>query len=249
VHTHFAKASEIFNFLNKALVIRHVATKHNPRKGRIYNKLEHVIAVSKGVADSIRHDNVKIIYNGINPIRLPEDASINSVFTIIAVGRLDKIKAFDRLINECSGLKFDFNLMIVGEGNERGNLENLAENLKIKDKVKFLGFRLDIPQLMQKSDVVVVCSHSEGFSLVLIEAMFYSKMVISRRIGIAAEIFPELLLIEHFDIGKKIQEVHDDFEKHSRCFRDLKNKYCSKFLLENSAKEHINYYENILSLK
>ena len=191
VHTHFAKASEIFLFLNKALGIRHVATKHNPRKGRIYNKLEHVIAVSKGVADSIRHDNVKIIYNGIHPIRLPEDASINSVFTIIAVGRLDKIKAFDRLINECSGLKFDFNLMIAGEGNERGNLENLAANLKIKDKVKFLGFRLDIPQLMQKSDVVVVCSHSEGFSLVLIEAMFYSKMVISRRIGIAAEIFSD----------------------------------------------------------
>lgn len=249
VHTHFAKASEIFFFLNKALGIRHVATKHNPRKGRIYNKLEHVVAVSKGVADSVRHDNVKIIYNGIHPIRLPDDATTNGVFTIIAVGRLDKIKAFDRLISECSGLKFDFNLVIVGEGKERVNLENLATNLKIKDKVTFLGFRRDVPQLMKKSDVVVVCSHSEGFSLVLVEAMFYSKMVISRKVGIAAEIFPELLLIEQFDIAKKIKEVHDDFEKHSRCFLDLKNRYCSKFLLENSVKEHINYYENILSLK
>jgi len=249
VHTHFAKASEIFNFLNKALGIRHVATKHNPRKGRIYNKLEHVIAVSKGVADSVRHDNVKIIYNGIHPIRLPDDTSINSVFTIIAVGRLDKIKAFDQLINECSKLKFEFNLVIVGEGTERENLENLAINLKIKDKVKFLGFRLDIPQLMQRSDIVVVCSHSEGFSLVLIEAMFYSRMVISRRVGIAAEIFPELLLIEQFDIAKKILEVHDDFEKHSRCFLDLKSQYRSKFLLENSVKEHINFYQNMLSLK
>ena len=249
VHTHFAKASEIFYYLNKALGIRHVATKHNPRKGRIYNKLKHVIAVSKGVADSVRHDNVKIIYNGIHPIQLADDASVNSVFTIIAVGRLEKIKAFDRLINECSKLKFDFNLMIVGEGKERGNLEKLATDLNIKDKVKFLGFRLDIPQLMQRSDVVVVCSHSEGFSLVLIEAMFYSKMAISRRVGIAAEIFPEVLLIEHFDIAHKIQEVHDDFEKHSRCFRDIKNQYCSKFLLENSAKEHIIYYVDILSLK
>jgi len=247
VHTHFAKASEIFHFLNKALGIRHVATKHNPRKGRIYNKLEHVIAVSKGVADSVRHDNVKIIYNGIHPIHLADDAPIHSVFTILAVGRLDKIKAFDRLINECSKLKFEFNLVIVGEGTERINLENLAINLNIKDKVKFLGFRLDIPQLMQRSDIVVVCSHSEGFSLVLIEAMFYSKMVISRRVGIAAEIFPELLLIEQFDIAKKILEVHDDFETHSRSFRDLKNQYCSKFILENSAREHIKYYEKMLS--
>jgi len=247
VHTHFAKASEIFYYLNKALGIRHVATKHNPRKGRIYNKLEHVIAVSKGVADSIRNENVKIIYNGINPIQLPDDASINSIFTIIAVGRLDKIKAFDQLIKECSKFKFDFNLVIVGEGKERVNLENLATNLNIKDKVKFLGFRLDVPQLMKNSDVVVVCSHSEGFSLVLLEALFYSKMVISRRVGIATEVLPELLLIDNFNIAQKIQEVHDDFEKHSRCFRDTKNQYCSKFLLKNSAKEHINYYKEILS--
>ena len=248
VHTHFAKASEIFFFLNKALGIRHVATKHNPRKGSIYNKLEHVVAVSKGVADSIRHDNVKIIYNGIHPIRLPDNVSMSSVFTILAVGRLEKIKGFDQLIRECSGLTFDFNLVIVGEGKERGNLEKLATDLNIEDKVNFLGFRLDIPQLMRKSDVVVVCSHSEGFSFVLIEAMFYSKMAISRRVGIAAEIFPEVLLIERFNIAQKIQEVHDDFEKHSLCFRDIKNKYCSKFLLENSAKKHIEYYEEILSI-
>jgi glycosyltransferase involved in cell wall biosynthesis len=249
VHTHFAKASEIFHFLNRALGIRHVATKHNPRKGRIYNRLEHVIAVSKGVAESIRHDNVKIIYNGIDPVRLPDDASVNSVFTIIAVGRLDKIKAFDRLIGECSKLPFDFNLVIVGEGKERGNLEDLAKDLNIRDKVKFLGFRLDIPQLMQRSDLVVVCSHSEGFGFVLIEAMFYSKMAISRRVGIAAEIFPEELLIEQFNIAQKIQEVHDDFDTHSRCFRDMKKQYCSRFLLENSAKKHMEYYEEVLHIK
>jgi glycosyltransferase involved in cell wall biosynthesis len=247
VHTHFSKASEIFFHLNKVLGIRHVATKHNPRKGRIYDRLEHVIAVSKGVAGSIRHDNVKIIYNGIHPIHLPDDAPANGVFTMIAVGRLDKIKAFDRLIDECSRLKFDFNLVIVGEGTERANLENLAKDKKIDDKVKFLGFRLDIPQLMRRSDVVVVCSHSEGFSLVLIEAMFYSKMVISRKVGIAAEIFPEMLLIEQFDIAKKIREVHDDFEKHSLCFREMKNQYCSRFLLENSVKEHMEYYKELLS--
>lgn len=247
VHTHFAKASEIFYYLNKALGIRHVATKHNPRKGRIYNKLEHVIAVSKGVADSIRHANVKIIYNGINPIPLPDDTSANSVFTITAVGRLDKIKAFDQLINECSGLKFDFKLLIAGEGKERANLENLARNLNMKDKVEFLGFRLDIPQLMRKSDIVVQCSHSEGNSLVLLEAMFYSKMLISRRVGIAAEILPESLLIENFNISKKIQDVHADYERYSHCFRDAINLHCPKLLLGNSAKAHIAYYEEILS--
>ena len=137
--------------------------------------------------------------------------------------------------------------MIVGEGTERVNLENLAKNLNMKDKVKFLGFRIDIPQLMRKSDVVVQCSHSEGNSLVLIEAMFYSKMVISRRVGIAAEILPKLLLIEYFNIAQKIQEVHDDYEKHSNCFLDAKTMHCSKLLLENYVKEHVDYYKNVFS--
>ena len=249
VHTHFGKATEIFYLLNKALGIPHIATKHNPRKGKIFNRLEHVIAVSKGVADSILHDKARIIYTGIHPIRLPDDIRKNGVYTILAVGRLDKIKAFDQLILECSKLKFDFNLVIAGDGKERANLENLARNLKMNDKVKFFGFRIDIPQLMKKSDIVVQCSHSEGNSLVLIEAMFYSNIVISRRVGIAAEILPDLLLIENFNIAQKIQEVHDDYEKHSDCFLEAKTMHCSKLLLENYVREHFYYYKEVFSGK
>jgi glycosyltransferase involved in cell wall biosynthesis len=149
------------------------AYKHNPRKADYAGW--STSSRFRRVWPSVRHDNVKVIYNGIHPVHLPNDTSVNNVFNIIAVGRLDKIKAFDRLVNECSKLEFDFNLVIVGDGTERVTLENLATDLKIKYKVTFLGFRRDVPQLMQKSDVVVVCSLSEGFSLVLIEAMFYSK--------------------------------------------------------------------------
>ena len=66
MHTHFAKATEIFAD-NKLMRLPHVATKHNPRKGKVFNTLENIIAVSQGVADSISVSNVKVIYNGIVP--------------------------------------------------------------------------------------------------------------------------------------------------------------------------------------
>ena len=67
-------------------------------------------------------------------------------------------------------------------------------------------------------------------------------MVISRRVGIAAEIFPELLLIDDFEIAKKIHEVNDDYKKHSDCFLDMKNRHYSRLLLENLVKDHVDYY-------
>ena len=77
----------------------HVATKHNARKGKIFNKIKYVTAVSDDVAKSIQNDNVEIIYNGIEPLNIESSLCENKVFTISAIGRLDKIKGFDILKN------------------------------------------------------------------------------------------------------------------------------------------------------
>lgn len=246
VHTHFAKATEVFYLMNKALRYRHVATKHNPRKGKIYNRIDHVIAVSKGVAESILHDDVVVIQNGLPKIKSIPSVPHEGVYTILAVGRLEKIKAFDTLIMECSKLDFDFVLLIVGEGSERTHLEKLTRDLKLENKVRFLGFRYDVPGLMQQANVVVQCSLSEGCSLVILEAMFYSNMVVSRKVGIAPDVFPDILLIEDFNIAEKLQEVHEQHDKFARCFDEMKRRYVPMFSIENVAKEHIDYYNRLL---
>lgn len=242
VHTHFAKATEIYYILNKVLGFPWVGTKHNPRKGRIFNKINRVIAVSKGVADSITHERIRIIHNGLSPVTIPRGGKKNQIFTILAVGRLEKVKAFDRLLSECSKLTFDFKLLIVGDGPERIDLVSLASSLNIKRNVNFLGYREDIPKLMQQSDVIVVCSHSEGFSLVILEGLFYGKILISRNVGIAGNLLPERFLIEKYDIASKLTEVFentDSFKKEFIAVRELQE---PKYLITASAKEHIQYY-------
>lgn len=247
VHTHFAKATEIFYKLNKVLNIPWVSTKHNPRKGRIFNKIDHVIAVSKGVAESVSHSRVKIIHNGISLEELPLTSEENKLFTIVAVGRLEKVKAFDRLMTECSKLSFEFKLLLVGDGPEKSYLVDLARSLGIDQKVDFLGYRSDVPELMQQSDVIVVCSQSEGFSMVILEGLFYGKVLVSRDVGIANRLLPDMLLIKEYEIAAKLEEVFRTPELFKEAFAALRKSQGSQYLIKRTADEHIVFYQSIVS--
>lgn len=247
VHTHGAKATEIFYILNKILNLTHVASKHNARKGKIFNKISHVIAVSNAVKESIHHTNVSVIYNGITPIKVnPKNKDM--VFTILAVGRLDRIKGFDILIEECAKLDFSFCLQIVGEGDEQHPLENLIVKLNLKDKISLLGFREDIPQLMKDADLVVMSSHSEGFSLVMVEALFYANIFVSTKVSGATEVLSDQFLIEGFNIANIINDIYYHQNDFNHDFQKLKENEKTKFLLDNVVKEHILYYQRIQNI-
>jgi glycosyltransferase involved in cell wall biosynthesis len=62
-------------------------------------------------------------------------------------------------------------LLMVGDGPLRAELESLAVATRIPDRVKFLGIRTDIPDLMRAADVFALTSASEAASLTLLEAM------------------------------------------------------------------------------
>jgi glycosyltransferase involved in cell wall biosynthesis len=248
VHTHFAKATEIFTKINILPQLLHVATKHNPRKAKIFNRLNHVIAVSKGVKESIDNKSVQVIYNGIKATELLPSIK-NEMFTLLAIGRLDKVKGFDILIKECLKLNFPYKLYIVGEGKQREYLEAQIIKYNLENNVELLGFRKEIPQLIKNADLVVVSSHSEGFSLVIVEAFFYAKVLITREVGIASELPLQKYIINEFEIAKKIKEVHDNYQNYVDDFASLKAVYQKRFQLQNCVKQHIDYYQNIINKK
>ena len=249
VHTHASKATQIFYYLNKFMKLIHVATKHNARKGKIFNKIKYVTAVSNDSAKTIKNDNVKIIYNGIKASELESSNIQNQIFTITAIGRLDKIKGFDTLIKEFSKIKNSAILQIVGEGEEYNNLNSLIKELSLENKVSLLGFRKDIPTIINSSDLVVMSSLSEGFSIVMIESIFYAKVFISTKVSGCKDVLSSKLLIEDFNIASKIDEVIDNYQEFMCEFSELRNKYKDKFTLENISKEYFEYYLNILELE
>lgn len=249
VHTHASKATQIFYYLNKFMKLIHVATKHNARKGKIFNKIKYVTTVSNDAAKTIKNDNVKIIYNGIQALEIKDNTQKNEVFTITAIGRLDKIKGFDTLIKEFSKIKNSAILQIIGEGEEYNNLNNLIKELSLENKVNLLGFKKDIPTIINNSDLVVMSSLSEGFSIVMIESIFYAKVFISTKVSGCKDVLSSKLLIEDFNIASKIDEVIDNYQEFMCEFSELRNKYKDKFTLENISKEYFEYYLNILELE
>ena len=173
-------------------------------------------------------------------------AAGNFKFSIVAVGRLDKIKGFDLLIRAASELKFDFELKIYGQGGERQNLQNLIDSLNLRDHVRLCGFCDDVAAALSASHLHVISSRKEGFPVILIEGIFYSPVLISTRAGGISEILSEEFLYEAADLGAKIDEIYRTYGKYARAFAQKHAKFKQTLTLQNYISSLKNYYEELL---
>lgn len=246
IHTHSAKATELIYTIRHFISALHVATKHNARKGKIFNKIRYVTAVSQEVQISIAPSLATVIYNGITPKLITPITHPQKPFHIYAIGRLDKIKAYDLLIEVCSKLSFDYKLHIVGEGKEKSALEALTHQLNITDQVVFEGFQSDIAAHMNQSDLVVISSHSEGFSVVMVEALFYAPVLISTKVSGATEILDEIFLMDQSNMYQKIEDTFKNYKAYHLQFDTLKQKHQSLLMLQNIVLAYTTFYENAL---
>jgi glycosyltransferase involved in cell wall biosynthesis len=164
-------------------------------------------------------DKIKVIYNGVTP-RLKELAKAEPVTvakhkkTVGYVGGLFAegkglsylIRAFQKVKQELT----DSALVIVGEGPDRRVLAELAENLNLKDDVIFIGYQENPLQYMKGFDLFVLPSTNEGFSLVLIEAIYVGTPAIASNVGGTPEVLGyEELLFEPRDVRGLAMKIED----------------------------------------
>ena len=100
---------------------------------------------------------------------------------VLAVGRLDRVKQFDRLILAFRSLreKCRTGLVIVGDGPERDKLKNLVSKLGLSDDCRFAGTVLEPRYFMAESSCLAITSESEGFPNVILEAFSCLLPVVS----------------------------------------------------------------------
>ena len=222
----------------------HVATKHNPRKGRIFEKVRHVTAVSNTVAKTVKQ-GATVIYNGIVPVAISPDGNRNDPFRILAIGRLDPIKGFDRLIAQAAGLEINFRLEIIGDGPQREMLQNQIDRAGLNNKVELPGFCDNIPERMSHADLVVISSHSEGFPIVLIESLFYANLLVSTPVGGSTEILDPSLLAGQDRLSEKITDVAGNYKSYRDCFLAVQDVNRNLFMIEAVAKSYVEFYRSV----
>ncbi|KOR31174.1 hypothetical protein TI04_02270 [Achromatium sp. WMS2] len=101
---------------------------------------------------------------------------------VLAVGRLNKVKGFDLLITvfaKLAGRYSDWNLTILGEGEQRPALEKQIRDLNLSGRILLPGTVGNIADWYMRSSLCVVTSYSEGFSNAIVEAMAHSLPVVS----------------------------------------------------------------------
>ncbi len=102
------------------------------------------------------------------------------------IARLNPIKDHATLLNAFRLVVEHYpkaKLLIIGDGEERSNLEQLTSQLKLAQNVQFLGFRTDIPALLACLDIFVLSSRDEGLPLCILEAMASAKPVVATNVG------------------------------------------------------------------
>jgi glycosyltransferase involved in cell wall biosynthesis len=147
---------------------------------------DHVTAVSQATAAShlvagmVREKRLSILGNGIDVASWEPNAQARCVmrqllgfkseFLWIAAGRLESVKDYPTLLRAFVRAPQTARLLVLGAGPLGAELADLAAQLGLERRVRFLGFEPNVERLMQAADGFVLSSRYEGLPMVLLEA-------------------------------------------------------------------------------
>lgn len=168
--------SSVRIFLKKILIRREV--------NQLVKSSNSIVFLSPGIIKdlntklNIKSEKFTHIYN---PLDLDLEGTLNNskkMKRVVCVGRLDiKHKRLDILLKIWKNVEIlnkTHELVIVGGGNDESKLKDIANQLKLQ-RVKFVGFTNPVPYY-ETSEVSVLTSDYEGFSMVMVESLFYGAI-------------------------------------------------------------------------
>lgn len=125
----------------------------------------HLVTITNGI-DLTRYNGAKVGSNNPRPI-------------IFASGRISVQKNYEAALRAIALLgERPFEYWIAGKDELDGAMQELAKQLGIEDRVRFLGYRSDVPDLLEEADIYLLTSKWEGFGLAVAEAMAASLPVV-----------------------------------------------------------------------
>jgi len=209
-----------------------------------------------------RQDRIARIPNGveIEDIRIKTTYELNHKATLTFIGRLHPKKGLDILLKAFSRAMqwkpdISWQLLILGDGSLKAELEATAQRLGIGEKTRFCSYVDDVFPYLARTDIFVLPSYSEGLSNALLEAMSCGLPCIATDIAGNADVIThgeDGLLVrcgEENDLAIAIIRLVEETELRaglgSRALETVKRNYS----IESVANKYTNLYQRLLQSK
>ncbi|MFT6041890.1 MAG: glycosyltransferase involved in cell wall biosynthesis [Gammaproteobacteria bacterium] len=164
---------------------------------------DRMIAVSQGEASTmieagvVAREKVCVVANGVDPeswsgvapasrqeLGIPDTGVM-----VLVAGLLNSAKGQDLAIEAMGQVRSEqVYLVLAGHGEELEALQALAARLGVEHRVRFLGWRDDVPALVAAADIVLLPSRWEGMPYVVLEAMAAARPVVATRVDGATDL-------------------------------------------------------------
>lgn len=120
--------------------------------------------------------------------RIRKELEAGDRFVWLAVGRLTELKDYPNLLNALLLLPTKSRVWIAGEGELRGDVEEMIQELGLTERVQLLGVRTDVNEVMSAADGFVLSSVVEGLPMALLEAASSGLPAVATAVGGVADI-------------------------------------------------------------
>ena len=222
----------------------------------ITTKHDQIVTLSKDAVQYYRkfwkNKNITYVYNGIpeninsNNTNQTFDQDHNIKIGAIGSGDITRRKGFDQIIYALKKLP-NHSFYIAGTGQQIENLNLLASECNVRNRIHFVGFQKDITSFINTMDIMTVPSRSEGFSLALQEVARQKKPAVCSDIPIFRELFSteEIVFFKLESTNDLIKAIKIASSPKENFAENIHKKFLSSFTSSKMAENYLNLYKTL----
>ena len=245
---------------------------YRPIESWMYGRYDHVICISKIAEEKLReymggewlvkssnkYESITTINNGIDVNTISKATPCKELLdlkesrkSILMVAGFRKQKNQDTIIRALTLLdKEKYEVWFAGIGERMAEVKQLTFSLGVSDRVRFLGLRTDIPNVLRAADVIVMSSHWEGLSLSNVEGMSAHKPFIASDVNGLKEVTKGYgILFPHEDakaLAEEIKHLVSDEAYYNEIAERCYNR-ALEFDISNTVSGYADVYKNIFN--
>lgn len=278
VHVHlfpslyFVPLAKLLKRLKLPLVYTEHSTNNKRRNKRyldiletfIYNRYRKIITISPEVDEALKNhvnipsNRITLIPNGIDIKRYQDANSYEKkmFFEDVDAKILIQVSSFrypkdqQTIVRALKLLPDNVKLLLVGEGPLVDQVKLLVSQLELSNRVLFLGVRMDVPELLKTSDIIILSSAYEGLSLASLEALSSGRPFLASDVrGIRETVLGFGILFEYQNenqLADNIKLLLSDKEYYNQTSLKCMDR-ASNYSLEKMVDSYIKIYKEILN--